>query len=85
MLPPNLALAITHALTPPSPRDCVAADGGVGVNRAKSLSLDEFVVCIVNIACMHFLIERQEASGVADAIDRLLGTTMRPRVCVECG
>jgi hypothetical protein len=49
-----------------------------GMNRAKALSIDEFVNCLVNYAAMRYVMTAEEPS-IARAITRLFDESIAPR------
>ena len=49
-----------------------------GFNRAKALSIDEFVNCIVNLATMRYVLTAEEPS-IASAVVRLFRADIEPR------
>ena len=50
-----------------------------GVNRAKSLSTDEFMCCMVNVAVMRHLLDGQQAD-LASAVQVLYNEDILPKV-----
>ncbi len=49
-----------------------------GMNRAKALSIDEFVNCLVNLAAMRYVMTEEEPS-IAGALTRLFREAIAPR------